>query len=186
MCPGGSKTQMKSLRPTDHIRILCTVKVIFYEKNHFYWSFLLDTKSHSVAMEGSRVMWRRRTNTSVIHLWWTCYWRDIKPPYRTMNPNCTVLQLLGLDLFLDSTFCLFLIFGVTFHRRDMNTWPNANPAFKGTEMPWRMLGFAGDQTNKAANWCSLAVHKSRMAASLVRKWFHIHVYIAGFQIQCEW
>lgn len=105
-----------------------------------FWSFLQDTKSHSVETEGSWMMWRRKTNISVIHPWLTCYWRDIKPVYHTMNPNCTVLLLLRPDLFPDSTFCLFLTFGVMFHHQGMNLWPNANPAYKGKKFSMTDFG----------------------------------------------
>lgn len=51
-----------------------------------------------------------------------------------MSPNCTVRQLLKPDLFLASTFWLFLISGVMSHHQDLNPWPHASQTYKGTRL----------------------------------------------------
>lgn len=136
-------------RKTDclHEIFLHTTKVCTISLTHltllFIWlilitvwincgTFLLDMKSRSVRKKRSRMMWRRNLKVSIIPQWLTGYWRDIKSVYHTMSPNCTVRQLLKPDLFLGSTFWLFLISGVMSHHQDLNPWPHASQTYKGT------------------------------------------------------
>lgn len=159
MCMPCSRAEMVNIgvkeRLTAYMKILRTTKVCTCKKIScfrsslspmtllFIWlvlvtvwincgTFLLDMKSRSVKKKWSRMMWRRNLKVCIIPQWLTGYWRDIKSVYHTMSPNCTVRQLLKPDLFLGSTFWLFLISGVMSHHQDLNPWPHASQTYKGT------------------------------------------------------